>query len=76
MPIEIRELILSGSIAREEDKGEESVKLLTEKDLETLKQEVTANLKEEGGLTGEAKRELMDEVLREVRKIIDEKWRR
>lgn len=77
MPIEIRELIIEGSLNRQEDQGEESTQLLTQDDLEQLREELTnAGVSDGTGLTSSQKRQLMDEILQEVRKLIEDKWRR
>lgn len=76
MPIEIRELIIEGSLARVEDRGEGAVKILTEEDIKEIKREITESVAAEGGMTSEQKRQLKEELLREVRKLLDDKWRR
>lgn len=76
MPIEIRELIIEGSLARPEDQGEESTKLLTKEDIAKIKGDVMDSIMESGGLSPGQRKELIDEVLVEVRKIMEDRWRR
>ncbi|MTB52943.1 DUF5908 family protein [Lewinella sp. W8] len=78
MPIEIRELIIEASLARSEDRGEESARLLTEKDLEELRETLGSG----GGqgasnsLTTSYRQKLVEEILREVKKMLEEERRR
>jgi len=76
MPIEIKELIIQGSLARTEDQGEESTKLLTDEDLTKIKDEVSESARASGGLSPEQRRVLKNEILQEVRKMLDDRWRR
>lgn len=76
MPIEIRELIIQGSLARTEDQGEESAKLLTSEDIAKIKEEVVDSFQSSGGLTSEQRRTLTNEILQEVKKMLEDNWRR
>lgn len=76
MPIEIRELIIEDSLARTEDRGNSSEQLLTSSDKEIIKEEVIAEIRSGGTLKAEERRELIEEILSEVRKILDDRWRR
>ncbi|WP_020570427.1 DUF5908 family protein [Neolewinella persica] len=77
MPIEIRELIIKGSLARDEDRAEEGTQVLTEADISPLKEDIIKTLNAEGvRLAPEDRRQLMDDLLREVRKMMDDRWRR
>ncbi len=76
MPIEIRELVIQGSLARKEDQGEASAKVLTEEDISQIRDEVMEAVRSSGGLSAEQRRKFMEEILGEVRKIMDDRWRR
>jgi len=77
MPIEIRELIIEGSLVRDEDRGEDSAKVLTEEDIEQIKGDIISTMNAEGGsIAPEPRRQLMDDILREVKKLMDDHWRR
>lgn len=74
MPIEIKELIIEGNLVSNEEPDADAVKLLTQKDFEKLKEEIMGG--GGGGLSPTARRELMADILREVRKMLDDSWRR
>lgn len=75
MPIEIRELIIEGSLAKFEQQGEDRTELPTGKDLEALKEELLATIQSSGNSSGQ-QREFRESILREVRRMLDERWRR
>ncbi|MBC6996654.1 DUF5908 family protein [Neolewinella lacunae] len=77
MPIEIRELVIEASLARAEDQGEDSTKMLTEEDREELKEEILQSLQNVDDLLPPAARQaLLEELLHEVRKLLAEERRR
>jgi len=76
MPIEIRELVIQGSLARTEDRGEESAKVLTNEDIAQIKDEVLEAVRSSGGLSPEQRRKFIEEIMLEVRKAMDDHWRR
>ncbi len=76
MPIEIRELVIEGSLSRPEDREAHSTQLLTTKDIDDVKREVAESIRSEGALSTEQRQELIDDILREVRKMLDDRWRR
>lgn len=77
MPIEIRELVIQGSLARDEDRGDQSEKLPLEKDLDALKEDIISTMNSQGGsLATDQRRQLIEEIMREVRKLMDDRWRR
>ncbi len=77
MPIEIRELVIEASLARTEDQGEDSTQMLTEEDREELKEEILQSLQNGDDLLPPAARQaLLEDLLREVRKLLDEERRR
>lgn len=77
MPIEIRELVIRGSLARDEDRGDQSEKLPLEKDLDALKEDIISTMNSQGGsLATDQRRQLIEEIMREVRKLMDDRWRR
>lgn len=76
MPIEIKELVIEASLAKSPDKEEEAAQLLTEKDMDVITEKVTESVRSSGAITSEQRRELMEDILREVRKMLDDSWRR
>ncbi len=77
MPIEIRELIIKGSLARDEDRAEEGTQVLTEADISPLKEDILHTIHAEGVRLAPADRQqLLDDLLREVRKMMEDRWRR
>ena len=74
MPIEIKELIIEASLAREDDRGEESTNLLTEEDAERITEDIIQQLRG-GGISAADKRAIIAEMKREVRQMLEAQWR-
>jgi hypothetical protein len=77
MPIEIRELIIEANVAPPEEQQQEDLAgQLTSEEMSSLKQEVIASITSDGVLTSTQLKELKEEILREVRKMMEDNWRR
>ncbi|MEM9928487.1 MAG: hypothetical protein AAF840_01585 [Bacteroidota bacterium] len=76
MPVEVKELIIKDSLARKEDQGAASTQLLTSEDLERIKAEILKELLSSDLLAKVQQQALKQEILQEVRKMIEDKWRR
>ena len=77
MPIEIRELIIEGRVVRDEDQTGSSAQVFTEEGSRRLKEDIINTVNTEGvRLAPDARRQLMDDILREVSKMMDDRWRR
>lgn len=78
MPIEIRELVIEASLKPEGGGNEEAgSRLLTESDMDKIKNEVFADLSgRDDLLTDSLKRSLIEECLLAVRAMMDEANRR
>jgi hypothetical protein len=77
MPIEIRELVIQANLVNDEGRDEDSTQVLTEEDISTLKEDIVNTINKQGvRLMPDARRQLMDDILREVKKMMDDRWRR
>ena len=77
MPVEIKELIIEGNLVRRmEDSAEPPGQLLTAVDKDNIKAEVIAEIRADKVLGTTERRELIEEILGEVRKMLEDGWRR
>lgn len=74
MPVEIKELIIEGRITSDPELA--NSEMLTSKDEARIATEVMDKIHAQGGLTPGQRKELIEEMKREVRKMLEEQWRK
>lgn len=76
MPNEIKELITEASKPLGADQEERPVDLASEEELNKLTEIVLARIRSESILGATERRELLEELKREVKQMLEDQWRK